>query len=247
MRWLFRMLIVLCLLAGGSLFAALPANAQAAPESPRAARIKADVRTILSSPEYQVAKPGESPLDKFGKWLHERWDNFWDWFRRIFSFGTGGKGGGGSIMPWIVLIALILGIAYVIALAIVRWAPGIKVTRKKRLVTETLFEEESASAEPDDLLAAAERYAKSGDFRRAYRAAFVAILLRMDRMGFIKYDRARTNGEYLRSLRGRPSMMTLVRPLVNDFDFRWYGGATVAETDYRRFLQAYEQVKQQPV
>jgi hypothetical protein len=244
MKRLLQLFIVLIAVAGIALSPFQPANAQSPAETPRAARIKADVRSILSSPEYQTAKPGDSPLDRFGKWLHGVWDDFWEWFRHLFSFG-GGRGAGGNVMPWIVLLALALGMAYVIAYAISRWAPGLKLAKKKRLVTETLLEEESASTEPDELLAAAERYAKSGDFRRAYRAAFVAILLRMDRMGFIKYDRARTNGEYLRSLRGRPFIMSMIRPLVNDFDFRWYGGASVAESDYRRFLQAYEQVKQQ--
>jgi hypothetical protein len=64
----------------------------------------------------------------------------------------------------------------------------------------------------------------------------------MDRLGWIRFDRARTNGEYIRSLRARPDILAWMRPLTNDFDLRWYGGESVEEQDYRRVMTAYERM-----
>jgi hypothetical protein len=94
--------------------------------------------------------------------------------------------------------------------------------------------------DPDVLAAAAKDLAAAGQLRRAYRAIFLAILLRLDKQGLIRFDRSRTNGEYLRSLRSRPEIFTWMRPLTNEFDVRWYGERSVEEQDFRRALRAYE-------
>lgn len=225
---------------------AAPHSAAAAPESARAAQIKAHLQDILSSSDYRVEKAEPSALERFWKWVSDLWERFMRWLGRLFSFGSaGGVGGAGYFMVYLLYGGLIIGLAYVIVYAIRRLASRTEAEkgRKKPGVGVIEEPEESASVEPDAWLAAAQRHAAAGDFRRAYRAVFIAILLRMDRMGALQFERSRTNGEYLRALRGRTSLFSFLRPLANDFDRHWYGESPVTEIEYRHALSAYEQVR----
>ena len=217
------------------------AAAQGATVSPRAARIQSDLRQILSDPEYAVKPPGETIAQRVGRWISEQWTAFKDWLDRIFSFGGRAGPGTARFMMWVVLAALIIGIAYVLAYAIRRgkWGKGSRGQRRPERTVSTDALEERVE-DPDSLLAVARELAASGQFHRAYRAIFLAILLRMDKVELIRFDRSRTNGEYLRSLRAHPDVLAWMRPLANDFDFRWYGGHPVDEPDYRRALSLYE-------
>lgn len=150
-------------------------------------------------------------------------------------------------MGWVILGLLLLGIAYLIAYAIRGMAGRMHVRPVKKsergLPLQALEEEKEITlTEPDAWLDAARHYAASGDLRRAYRCAFIAVLIRLDRVGAIRYEPARTNGEYLRSLRRRPDLFTLMKPLAYEFDARWYGTLPIAQADYERCLAVYRQI-----
>jgi hypothetical protein len=197
----------------------------------------------MSGPDFAIKPAGESIFQRIGRWLSERWNAFTKWLNRTFSFGGRAGAGTARFMMWIVLGGLIIGIAYVLAYAVrrVSWSKG-GGTKRKPKVSVAAVELEEKLDDPDALLAVARELAGSGQFRRAYRAVFLAILLRMDRQDLIRFERSRTNGEYLRSLRSRPDVLNWMRPLTNDFDLRWYGGHSVEELDYRRALSVYERL-----
>ena len=133
--------------------------------------------------------------------------------------------------------------AYLIVLVARRYGVRFpKLARRKAQGALSVQEENPDRAEPDRWLALAREHAASGDLRRAYRAAFIAVLLRLDRAGAIRYERSRTNGDYLRALRGRPPLLALLRPLANGFDSHWYGSAPVSEQEFRSCLAAYDMV-----
>src|SRR5205807_7288038 len=100
--------------------------------------------------------------------------------------------------------------------------------------------------EPDVWLTQAESFAGDNDFRRAFRAVFLAILLQLDQAGVIEFDRSRTNGDYLRLLRSRQltALFEALRPLVLEFDVRWYGNKPTSEADYRRCLTEYGRIRE---
>jgi hypothetical protein len=239
-----RLLILGVLLIGlPTVLPGMPAaRAQSAnAEGGRAERIKAELREILSSPQYQAKPPQESVFSRVLRRIGEGLKAFWRWFSGLFGFGSGLGVGGGNLFFWIVLVAVIVGIAYVIAYSVRRadLKRGDNGSRKLSISDEP---EESAAASPEDWLAAAKRHAVAGDYRRAYRAVFIGLLLRLDRMGAIRFERSRTNGEYLRELRARPSIYSWMSSLAGDFDARWYGKAPVAEDDYHRLLRAFDNV-----
>lgn len=238
-RYFWVIMLITCLFP-----ATLSAQAPP-PASPRAAQIKSHLAAILAGPEYQRGSPKDSFLVTIGKWIAEKMSNFFRWLSRLFP-QTGPRGTGNWI-GWAILGLLLVGIAYLIAYAIrgmagrMRAWPAKKSEWRQPLV-ELKEEKEIALAEPDAWLDAARRYAAAGDLRRAYRYAFIAVLVRLDRVGAIRYDPARTNGEYLRSLRRRHDLFTLMKPLTYDFDAHWYGTLPIAQADYERCLAAYKQI-----
>ncbi|HXG23313.1 MAG TPA: DUF4129 domain-containing protein [Chthonomonadales bacterium] len=213
--------------------------------SPRAAQIKSHLTAILAGPEYQQDGPKNSFLVTIGKWIAERVAHFFRWLNRLFP--QTGPRGTDHWMGWVILGLLLLGIAYLIAYAIrgmagrMRPRPVKKSERGLPLV-ELVEEKEIARTEPDAWLDVARHHAATGDLRRAYRCAFIAVLVRLDRIGAIRFDPARTNGEYLRSLSRRPDLFTLMKPLAYAFDARWYGTLPVTQTDYERCLAVYGQI-----
>jgi hypothetical protein len=219
-----------------------PSIAQEPVQSARAARIQNDLRQILSSPEFSAGPTEDSLIDRAGKWIRSQWTAFTEWLDRIFSFGGRVGPGASQFLMWIVLAALIVGIAYVLAYGLRRM--GMRTSSAGRVPRSSVSTEqlEERIDDPDSLLAIAGELAAAGQFKRAYRAIFLAILLRMDRQELIRFDRARTNGEYLRSLRSRPEVLTWMKPLTYDFDVCWYGGKQVEEPDYRRALGLYERL-----
>lgn len=210
--------------------------------SPRAARIHADLQEVLRTGGFEQEKPGEGILAKMGKWLTDLWNAFQDWLRRIFGFGGSVGSGSSTIMPYVLVIVLLVGVAYAIAFAVKNYRRAAGKSGRKPSVDIVAEPEESAAAEPDAWIAAARRHADAGDYRRAYRAVFLAILIRLDRRGAIRFERSKTNGDYIRALRGAPDLLAFLRPLANDFDARWYGHAEATKSDFDRALAQYESV-----
>ncbi len=219
------------------------AQAQSLPTRPTPARIHADLGRILSGTEFQPPGTGKNPLENLLKWLGDKWNAFWEFIGKLFA---GHAGAGGSVLQW-VFIALFIALgAWLLARLITQILRYQRPSSRapQTAYTEADFESETVT-EPDVWLQQGQRYAAEGDFRRAFRAVFLAILLQMDRAGAIQYDRSRTNGDYLRMLRG-PGLRALyeaMRPLSSDFDLRWYGNHPTTQMDYRRCLDEYDRIR----
>lgn len=210
-----------------------PAAAQA---QSRAEKVRAEVREILSSPEFRVTPPEPSYFDRALKRIGELIDELFERIGRLF--GLRGGHAGGNIAFWIILIGLIIGMGLLATYALRRLE-----TRKTVKAPEaTKVEEDPDSSQPEDWLALAQSFAARGDFRRAYRAMFRALLLRLDSGGLIRFDPSRTNGEYVRSLRSNERIYRIFRPAADGFDILWYGRRPAVEQDFQSCRTAYESV-----
>jgi hypothetical protein len=106
--------------------------------------------------------------------------------------------------------------------------------------------DEGIVLEPNAWMQQAGVYAGSEDYRRAFRAVFVAILLLLDQGGLIEFDRSRTNGDYLRLLRRQNlrRLYDVLDPLVLEFDRRWYGTAETGIDDFHRIQETFNRVRE---
>ncbi len=236
-----------------SLFVALllllvspPVRAQNAGAGNDPQQIKADLKNILDSSEFQSAQPADPSIyEKAAKWLREWWDKLAERFRDLFKFGSMG-GSRSPAVQWVFIALFVAGGLYV-AYRLVRSYLANRVVKQARARTAfDLDETEVAiSREPNDWLAEAARQESEGDYRRAYRALFLAILLKLDQAGIVAFERGRTNGEYLRSLRraNRKELSDLFAPLTLDFDLRWYGEKPTTAEDAAAMRGEYDRLE----
>jgi len=89
----------------------------------------------------------------------------------------------------------------------------------------------------------AEEAAERGDYRSAFRLTFIATLVFLNLEGAVKFDKSKTNWEYLRSMSARPELRAELRPLVTDFDRIWYGSLDAGASDFERATARYDSIR----
>jgi hypothetical protein len=252
-RALLAMIVAVALVACGP----IRADAQGAGAGDPI-QVKAHVKEILGQPEFQP-EPSDSPMAKLGRalreqwesgshWLESRWKAIQNWLRRLFSGVPVGAAAAIANVFSYVFVAIALGfggwlIAWLIRTLWIRRRRD--RTAKARTAYDEAEEDEGVVPEPGAWIEQASVYAGADDYRRAFRAVFVATLLLLDQGGLIEFDRARTNGDYLRLLRHKNvrRLFDILDPLVREFDRRWYGRAETAKEDYLRIQQTFERVR----
>lgn len=192
--------------------------------------------------------------------LPSAWDRFWGAVGRAIArffeqlFGnlptpnpaptTGGQSFSGlSPTGW---ATLLIGLLLVLAL----------IVYAVRGVRHSMVADARAQAEADEveLLTAAEAIdqaqieARAGNYRSATRHLYLSSLLWLEERGMLRYDRSRTNREYLQQLRGKPAHDALA-PVVDTFEQVWYGHRPLDATtfsDYERQVQALRANEERP-
>ncbi len=83
-----------------------------------------------------------------------------------------------------------------------------------------------------------------GDYRTAIRYLYLSSLLTLDEQGLLRYDRSRTNREYLRSVASRPGLANPLRNVIDLFDRVWYGFEKVDEQTYQAYVAHVEKLRE---
>jgi len=84
-----------------------------------------------------------------------------------------------------------------------------------------------------------------GDYRTAVRYLYLSSLLWLEERGLLRYDRSRTNREYVRSVAGKPGLADSLQNVVNVFDQVWYGYRGVDAETYSRYERHVDELRQQ--
>lgn len=86
----------------------------------------------------------------------------------------------------------------------------------------------------------------AGDYRNAVRYLYLASLLRLDERGLLRYDRSRTNREYVRSVDDTPELASNLKDVIDVFDEVWYGYQPLDKSSYERFVERVSDLQDQP-
>jgi Domain of unknown function (DUF4129) len=89
----------------------------------------------------------------------------------------------------------------------------------------------------------ADERARSGDYLGAVRTIYLAVLALLHQGGFIRYERTRTNGEYVDQLRPRALLQRPFLGLTGVFEVKWYGERACASDDYRQCRELAEEIR----
>lgn len=219
-------------------------------------QVKERVREILAQPEFRsdssqdplarLAQSVRKQMEDGWKWLQRQWDRLADWFRNLFAFSGSAAGALSYGFLYIFIGLFLLGMAR-LAFMIFRNQPPRtrKKTQSAALFEEDEVDEQDFARDPEVWLTECEKYTAEREYRRAFRAVFIAALLLLDRAGAVEFDRARTNGDYLRALRKKSLSQLLdgLRPLTREFDRRWYGHEPTGPEDIDMAKRAFERIK----
>lgn len=195
----------------------------------------AQLRAILSRPEFRWAEPRPSPVVQ---WLN-------DLLMRIDRFLAGifpQRGDGDSA-----LLDLLFSLAAAAALAFVFWYVARQMLAG--LAPEARLEEgddEDALLSSGQAFDRAQNLSSTGDFRSAVRYLYLSCLLALDEQGVLRYDRTRTNREVLHSLSGSPSLAATLGDIVEVFDRVWYGQHALEPGAFARYADQVHQLRSQP-
>ena len=250
-------LLVALLLAAGL-------QAQDAPVAPAAAQTgqpSADQRKlaeILSRREFTAARreaglelglqlPEIEPPDvltSLGQKLRDLVKRFFDWLERWLSrqrperpSGESWVAAGSGPLTW----ALVAAAAALLALLVARFlrrrrgqAEAPEVVAGAVLAAAAALPD--ALSQPADGWARfADEFAREGQWRLALRALYLRLLVVLHERGALRYERQRTNGDYLRALRDAPAAAPFGQ-LTRAFDLAWYGNKPFEREQYEQAL-----------
>ena len=189
--------------------------------------MRVSLASILARPEFQwqTDEPPPNPLrdlmDRIVRAIYE-------FLRRVLPAGALPGGRIPSNLFLIIgsiLLALILGLA-------LRGLFG-DVVQDSELSESGDDEVELLTSE--SALERAQQTAQAGDYRSAVRYLYLSTLLQLEERGLLRYDRARTNREYLRSVAHRPDLAAILHDVVDVFDRTWYGFQSLDPATYAQY------------
>ena len=198
---------------------------------------------VLARPEYGSDPFPPPPLsERIADWLDQQFRKIhWPHAPQVNTPNVNPP----SVSPAFIKGLLVLLAAGAIAVLVAVLVQALSRRQARARPIPLLDETEAALVEArdtDSLLALADRQAQAGDYRRAFRLIYVATLVALDTGGVLRFDRSKTNWEYLRALRaaGRDDVYQAMMPLTREFDRVWYGLAPAGPGEYARAVAQYK-------
>lgn len=191
------------------------------------------LRQILARPEFQWK---EGQAIELPDWLGNLFDAISNFFDRVI-FGLANLVYQGRILLMVgAAILLLLTLLYI-----------------SRNLSRSLVQDAQLAAEGNEsagiltskgAIQRAQTLSKQGDYRNAIRYLYLSSLLVLDEQGLLRYDRSRTNREYLRSVSSRPELANPLREVIDVFDRVWYGFESVDENTYQSYMEHVEELRE---
>lgn len=184
---------------------------------------------ILARPEFQWAESTSNPA---ADWLQKILEQANRWLNELlgitFDVATSDFIG--------VLMVVLLGVIFFFIF--------------RTLFSDLLKEEqinENGEEEPltaETALAKAQQLSRGGDYRAAVRYLYLSTLLILDERGLVRYDRSKTNREYLRGVANSPELSQPLGEVIEVFDNVWYGQHSLEEDSFQHYSRRVEELKE---
>lgn len=190
------------------------------------------LKEILARPEFQwQSQTSEAP-----DWFQNLLNAFFDLLERL-AFGVQNTFYYGRV-PLMVGAAILL----ILSLFYISRRLSRSLVREAELAAQG--SEDEALLTSRGALQRAQTLSTQGDYRNAIRYLYLSSLLVLDERGLMRYDRSRTNREYLRSVSSRPQLANPLRDVIDVFDKVWYGFESVDERTYQSYLKHVDELRE---
>ena len=201
--------------------------------------LRARLDGILARPEYQPEEKRESTIARGIRRTKE-------FILRLLRGGSSARApqasGEGLVMVLRALIFLVVIVALIFGAA--KLARRFQARRKPAEEAETreaLGEEIPEDATADDLFAMASELARHGEYRKAIRRAYIALLCDLDHRGKLRLGRSKTNRDYLDAMRSEQRIYPTFTVMTLAFERAWYGQERATEEEFRNFATLYQE------
>jgi len=202
---------------------------EAAPNGIFSSADLSSLKEILSRPEFQWKETASNPVSD---WIQKILDSIDLWLNRILNatFDIAGSD------VTAILMAIILAVILFFVL--------------RTLFTDFMSESKlSADSDEEPLtsesaFAKAQQLSRGGDYRAAVRYLYLSPLLILDERGIMRYDRSKTNREYLRSVSNSPELSRPLGEVIDVFDNVWYGHHSLGEDSFKHYSDRVQELKE---
>jgi hypothetical protein len=192
------------------------------------------LKEILSRPEFQWQPQGQAI--QLPDWLVKLYESILDFFERvIFRTGT-------MIYEGRTLLKIAGVIIFILSLLFIARGLSRSLVREAQLAAED--DENNELLTSKGALKRAETLSMQGDYRTAIRYLYLSSLLVLDEQGLMRYDRSRTNREYLRSVSSKPELAKPLQDVIDVFDRVWYGFEGVDEQTYQSYVERVDELRE---
>jgi hypothetical protein len=185
---------------------------------------------ILSGPEFQWKTTEPSPLSQ---WINGLLQRFLEFLSELFPEETGEQSAGGGIpgLDMILTMISILAVILILGFVLQQLASGFVEEASRE------FEDDPEGEVTNSRSAyqRARQLSQGGDYRSAVRYLYLSSLLLLEERRLLRYDRAKTNREYLRDLSEHPELEEVLEDVVGVYDRVWYGHKNLEEEDFDQF------------
>jgi hypothetical protein len=184
---------------------------------------------ILARPEFQWAEAAPNPA---AEWLQKLLAEINRWINKILgvTFDVASL----DMIPYVMVVALAVVFVFIF----------------RTLFSDFLNEaqlNENGEEEPltsEAAFAKAQQLSRGGDYRAAVRYLYLSTLLILDERGVMRYDRSKTNREYLRSVSNSPELSKPLGEVIEVFDNVWYGNHALEEESFQHYSKRVEELKE---
>jgi hypothetical protein len=190
------------------------------------------LREILARPEFQW---DEGHTLEMPAWLQQIYDWIAGLFERwLFRIGN-------AVYRGRTLLMIAAALCFILAVYFISRNLARNLVREAQLAAEG---QGDAALTSRGALQRAQTLSNAGDYRNAIRYLYLSSLLVLDERGLLRYDRSRTNREYLRSVASQPDLEGPLHNVIDVFDSVWYGFEQVDETAYRSYVKQVEALQE---
>lgn len=205
------------------------------PEGRHNAADLASLQAILRRAEFQPEPTQRTPLQQWWEGLLERIE---DWLARLFPEPV--AGGGSAILAAVLNLAGVAALLLLLSFVARELLAG--------LAAEAHLRADGGDGGPpltaDSAFRRAQELAEGRDYRTAVRFLYLSSLLTLDERGLLRYDRTKTNREYLRSVASQPALAAHLREVIDVFDRVWYGYQPLDAAAYQRYQAHVAELRQ---
>jgi hypothetical protein len=199
---------------------------------PTAAQVDEALRRTYARPELAPREPGA--MDGVREWWRQLWARIGDFFDRF-----GGLRTDSPFVYWMVVgVLVVAGVAilgYLLWSTLMGMADRGAVERPGTARGGAPNARARSAAEWEE---EARRAAAAGRYREGAMALYQALLLRLEAAGAVRYDAAKTPGDYRREARRDPRAAGMLTAFLRGFEPAVFGGRSLDGEGYERLRAA---------